>query len=379
MFIIIGADIVPTKSNEELFKNGDVDGLVGKELKNILETAAYRIFNLEVPLTDVEKPIIKEGPNLIASRKTVVGYKAIGVDLLTLANNHILDQDVQGLISTETVLDEYGISHLGTGKNLSEAYKPFIFSFLEKKVGIYSCVEHEFSVATEEKPGANPFDPLCSFDHIAELKEQVDYLIVLYHGGKEHYRYPSPMLQKICRKFVDKGADLVICQHSHCIGCEEKYNAKTIVYGQGNFIFDDCNDDCWQTSILVKIDAKMNVSYIPLVKTGKSVRMADEHNAKEIMTSFYARSEEIRNPDFINEKYKEFAETFSDFYLRALLGRRSMCFRIINKLSKGTYMKRYLRRTYGLTSKVKIANYIDCEAHRELMSQAMANEYERVT
>ena len=56
MFIIIGADIVPTKSNEELFKNGDVDGLVGKELKNILETAAYRIFNLEVPLTDVEKP-----------------------------------------------------------------------------------------------------------------------------------------------------------------------------------------------------------------------------------------------------------------------------------------------------------------------------------
>ena len=128
MFIIIGADIVPTKSNEELFKNGDVDGLVGKELKNILETAAYRIFNLEVPLTDVEKPIIKEGPNLIASRKTVVGYKAIGVDLLTLANNHILDQDVQGLISTETVLDEYGISHLGTGKNLSEAYKPFIFS-----------------------------------------------------------------------------------------------------------------------------------------------------------------------------------------------------------------------------------------------------------
>ena len=43
-----------------------------------------------------------------------------------------------------------------------------------------------------------------------ELKKQCDYVIVLYHGGKEHYRYPSPYLQKVCRKIVDKGADIVV-------------------------------------------------------------------------------------------------------------------------------------------------------------------------
>ena len=63
----------------------------------------------------------------------------------------------------------------------------------------------------------------------------------IINGGKEHYRYPSPDLQKICRKFIDKGADLVVCQHSHCIGCEEKYNHGTIVYGQWNFLFDRSN------------------------------------------------------------------------------------------------------------------------------------------
>ena len=79
-----------------------------------------------------------------------------------------------------------------------------------KKIGIYACVEHEFTVATEKESGANPIDLLETPDHIVELKKQCDYVIVLYHGGKEQYRYPSPNLQKTCRKLVEKGADLVV-------------------------------------------------------------------------------------------------------------------------------------------------------------------------
>ena len=77
-----------------------------------------------------------------------------------------------------------------------------------------------------------------SLDHIQNLKDQCDYVIVLYHGGKEHYRYPSPYLQRVARKMVEKGADLVVCQHSHCIGCYEKYKDSMIIYDQGNFIFE---------------------------------------------------------------------------------------------------------------------------------------------
>ena len=63
---IIGADIVPTNSNIDLFSFGDVQTLLGKELIEIIQNADYRIFNLEVPLTDLEQPIPKCGPNLIA-------------------------------------------------------------------------------------------------------------------------------------------------------------------------------------------------------------------------------------------------------------------------------------------------------------------------
>lgn len=376
--MVIGADIVPTNNNTELFIDGDVDRLIGERLKNVLFGASYRIFNLEVPLADEEQPIIKQGPNLVAPTATINGYKAIGVDILTLANNHILDQGIQGLESTLKELDMAGIHHLGTGENLLTASKPFIFDFAGKKVGVYACVEHEFSVATDRNPGANPFDPLWSFDHVQDLKSKVDYVIILYHGGKEHYRYPSPGLQKICRRFVDKGADLVICQHSHCIGCEEKYKGATIIYGQGNFIFDDSNDECWQTSLLININDDFSISYIPLVKAGNGVRMATDQKAEEILAGFNERSKEIKKPDFIQEKYQSYADSFLEFYLRAFSGEKSILFRILNKLSKGRYMKRYLRKIYGKHNKVRIANYIDCESHKELISQAIAREYKEL-
>lgn len=375
MYLLIGADLVPTKSNFELFKNGEAIDLVGNELKNLLDSASYRIFNLEVPLTDKESPIMKCGPNLIAPSCTVEGYKALGVDLLTLANNHILDQGESGLRSTTNTLQNAGISYLGVGDNILMASKPYYFSFYEKRIGVYACVEHEFSVAEENKPGANPFDPLWTLDHIEELKRHSDFVIVLYHGGKEHYRYPSPSLQKTCRRFVDKGANLVICQHSHCIGCEEKYENGTIVYGQGNFLFDLSDELYWQTSILVKLDEDFSISYIPIVKTGNGVRLADNKKAEEILQDFFTRSHEIKNPEFITRQYKDFADSFLDYYLRAISGKRSIFFRIINKLSGGSYMRRFLEKTYGLNTIIRISNYIDCEAHRELLSQALANVY----
>ena len=375
MYIIIGADFVPTNSNTDLFINGDTTALVGDELKLLLDEASYRIFNLEIPLTDRTSPIMKEGPNLIAPTDTVEGYRALGVNLLTLANNHILDQDVQGLQSTVESLDSVGICHVGTGDDLNSAASPYIFSFNDKRIGVYACVEHEFSVAEEEKPGANPFDPLYSFDDVSDLRNKTDYVIVLYHGGKEHYRYPSPMLQKVCRRFIDKGANIVLCQHSHCIGCEEKYKDGTIIYGQGNFIFDDSDDECWQTSMLVKIDESFKISYVPLAKSGNGVRLADKQQGQEILKEFSLRSEEVKQPGFVERQYKQFADTYLDFYLRAISGRKSLWFRVLNKLSGGYYTSWYLRRTYRKMNNVKISNYIDCEAHRELFSQAILNSY----
>lgn len=213
--ILIGADIVPTKSNYVEFIEGNVETLVGKTMCDLLHEMDFTIFNLEVPLTDVISPLQKCGPNLQALSKTINGIKKLNPYFFTLANNHILDQSVQGLKATMEILNRENIKYAGAGNDLKEASKPFVFEKNGIKIGIYCCAEREFSIATENKAGANPFDPLFSLDHIRLLKKDVNYVIVLYHGGKEHYRFPSPNLQKTCRRIVDSGADLVVCQHSH--------------------------------------------------------------------------------------------------------------------------------------------------------------------
>ena len=366
---IIGADLVPTDSNIDLFANADVETLIGEDIKKFLESADFTIFNLEVPLTDFSTPIKKCGPNLIAPTKTIAGLKAINPNFFTLANNHILDQGEQGLKSTIALLDEHGIAFAGAGKDEEEAAKPYIFEQDGKKIGIYCCAEHEFTIATESTSGANPFDPLNSLDHVMELKRQCDYVIVLYHGGKEHYRYPSPYLQKVCRKLVDKGADIVVCQHSHCIGCEEKWHGGTIVYGQGNFLFDDCDNEFWNTSLLIeiKLGNKSEVDFTPICKNKNVVRLADETEAETILKQFHERSSDILCEDFVQNNYSKFAESMILGYYYRISGKLSsfLPIRIINKLSN--YL--FLKWMYGPDEKTMIENCLECEAHRELFSQ----------
>ncbi len=330
-----------------------------------------------MPLTNERHPIAKCGPNLIASTATIKGLKAINPHFFGLANNHILDQGVEGVESTVKVLEDVGIEYSGVGQNLDEASKPFIKEINGKRIGIYCCAEHEFSIATEFTPGANPFDPLESLDHVESLKRETDFVIVLYHGGKEHYRYPSPMLQRVCRKLIDKGADLVVCQHSHCIGCEEKYGGGTIVYGQGNFLFDNSDSEFWQTGLLIGLNDDFEVSYYPIVKVENTVRLADEEKRTKILDEFYKRSDAIRNHSFVETEYSKFADSFCNTYLGAFFGKKVLLSRILNKLTRGRMFKSMLRNKYLKINMVQIANYVECEAHRELMLKGLSNSYNR--
>ena len=96
MSIVIGADIFPSLSNSDLFTKGDFDSLVGHDLVQILNEADYRVLNLETPLVEVGTPIDICGTSLRADC-SIVNAKKMGVNLLTMANNHVMDQGSCGL------------------------------------------------------------------------------------------------------------------------------------------------------------------------------------------------------------------------------------------------------------------------------------------
>lgn len=237
------------------------------------------------------------------------------------------------------------------------------------------CTEHEFSCATIHHAGANPFDVLESFDHVQTLKKQCDYVIVLYHGGKEFYCYPSPMLQRYCRKFVEKGASLVLCQHSHCIGAREDYKQGTIIYGQGSFVFHteyfDNLQDIVADSIVIKVDIDtdgFHVHEVPITCTDVGITLPSVEHAQIIIDKYNQLSEDIKDPHFVHESYKNFANTHINRYLREFLG-RTWGMKALNLLCN----RKLIRLLLGKTSYLAIQNYLSCEAHHELFLQGLKN------
>lgn len=373
MGIIIGADIVPTESNIKLLENRKIEQVFDPQLINRLEESDYRIFNLEVPLTHEENPIVKDGPHLLASPESFEAiHSALNINFLTLANNHIMDQGEKGLKTTIELLKRLKIDYAGVGRNIEEASNAFSFSMYEKKIGVYCCAEHEFTIATNTKAGANPFDEFDSIDHICKLKQNSDYVIVLYHGGKEEYRYPSPLLQKRCRRMVDSGANLVICQHTHCIGCAESYNKGTIIYGQGNFLFDAEDNELWNTALLVDVQSDFTVEYIPIKKVNGRIVLAAKSD-DYIIEQFNQRTNEIRREGYVEEKYKEISLKQMNRYLESIQGGRykSLFFRIINKLSNHKLKNVLLKKYYEKQDLTRVYNLLNCEVHRECMLTAL--------
>ena len=369
--LIIGGDLVPTESNRELFENNQIEELIGKELKEELEKVDFRIFNLEAPITESDYKLLKCGPNLKIDPKSISGIKGLNPSLLTLANNHIMDFKEQGLKDTLEILENNNINYVGIGNSLNDLKK---FHILEKegvKIGVYVCAEREFSIATSTIPGVNPLELIDNLEDIQKLKKQCDYIIVLYHGGKEHYRYPSPILKKVCNKMIEYGADLIVCQHSHCIGSYENYKGRTIIYGQGNFIFDRADNEFWNTSLLVKTvlnEEKLDVEYIPIVKDKNKIRKANLEEEKEIISNFESRSLKIKNYDFIEEEYRKFSEEYIWNYLYSISGFP----RILRGIDKKILDKRILRYVYK-NKILNILNIIECEAHSELFIEGLRN------
>lgn len=376
--IVIGGDIVPTESNLDFFINGDIEKIIGKDLYNYLSDNCFLICNLETPLSDSLSPIKKIGPTFATPTNAINGLKSLGVNLISLANNHIKDQGEKGIVNTCSSLEDNGIAFLGVGSSYFEASKPYFFHYNEMTIGVFSCVEHEFSTANDAYSyGANTFDPLFSLDEIKRMKDNCDYAIVLYHGGKEYYRYPSPGLQRTCRRIVDKGADLVVCQHSHCIGCKEEYKSGCIIYGQGNFIFNKKNDEFWNSSLLVCLDSALKVNFIPIIRTETGTRRANATESAEIMKGFEIRSYEIQNPGFIENSYKRFAEQYFYKYIMIISGRKPRVITVLNKLTKGMVGKIVMKLYYPQKQKLFLKNYIECESHRELIITAITNAIEQ--
>lgn len=332
--ILILGDLFPTEQNISYFSNGDVEALFGEEIVNLFAKSDYCICNLEGALTDHPDKCHKTGPVKVAVTSAVETYKKLGIDCCLLANNHSTDGGHRGLIDTMNTLDAAGIKHIGAGKNQNE-----IVRFIAQKVGglnigFYNVSETMYNKPTNNTAGAWLYDEYVVCRELEQLKKQCDYLIVLYHGGIEKFRYPSPEMRKRFRRMADCGADMILAQHTHCVGCEEWYNGSYLLYGQGDFLLKNFAPGLTDSGLIIEVGIAGGKAEVKkhLVKSVDNlfVRYAE----KQDFSAFEERSRLLQDEEYIRQLLQKFCDGELRLYLKAFKSPSKMMLRLAKYFPK---------------------------------------------
>ena len=245
-------------------------------ITKLIAAADCNVANLEGPLTYSADGLAYQS---ILKRSEPVKSQLVDMfDIFSLANNHIMDFKLDGLLDTITFLKSLNKGYFGVGLSRSESFQPFTTEVKETPVAFLGFTR--WHRARRKAAGTTPDDVRQLSGRISELS-QLGYFVVVYaHWNYEYMDYPAPGNRRIARKLIDAGADLILGSHPHVIHGYEKYRGKFIFHSLGNFIFDlpRYNDD-WrlkQTFILtinVNEDKTYTHEITPIFTDASSVKI----------------------------------------------------------------------------------------------------------
>lgn len=259
--LLFCGDFVPHGRTKFFIEKEEYDKIISEGVKDIIESSNYSVVNLEAPTIKANfRPIEKVGPTLSSVDNVTAAIRYAGFKMTALANNHMNDFGGDGIIRTIEQCKNSQLDVVGAGANRTEASKICYKEIQGKKFAFINCCEHEFSITDPHMPGCNPLDPVILSYSIKEAKRNAEYVVMIIHGGIEHYQLPTPRMQRVYRFFVDEGADVVINHHQHCYSGYEIYNGRPIVYGLGNFCFDwqQRTSKKWQEGYMAKVSFEAN-------------------------------------------------------------------------------------------------------------------------
>ena len=373
--IAVTGDLCPMGRTEDLFLSRQPMTIWGGIIAD-LQSCDLRISNLECPLTNCLSPIAKHGPVLSASPACAEQIRAGGFDVLTLANNHIMDMGQPGLVDTLEACNAAGLKTVGAGCNLKEACRPLLVEIKRMRIAILAFAEHEFNIASEDAAGACPLDIIDNYRQIQEAKAQADFVLIALHGGNEYYPLPRPGLVKTCRFFVDSGANVVVCHHSHVPAGVEVYQNAPIFYGTGNLLFDypEKRPSAWYTGYLVRMSIQPQtvtsfrlVPYFQFGDTPGIRRMPREH-ADIFLREIARLSSIVADSQQLEREWQAFCRGKEHEYMSGLLSRHKIEGRLFRLFP-------FLRKSWLTQSRVNlILNLVRCESHQEVLIEILSQQ-----
>lgn len=360
--ILFAGDII---TDNEMINNeyGFSDGII-----QILKNKDYSICNLEVPLTFLNKSKKEKTGRLNkADPQSAEILKACYFDAVTLANNHILDYEENGLFDTIEICKKEGIQTTGAGKDILKARIPLQVRIKNRKISFINFCENEFSIAGEHSAGANPFSPISAYKQIKEARLNSDIVIVIFHGGLEYHHIPLPGFIESCKFFIDSGADAVVCHHTHYYSGYTYYKNKPIFYGLGNLYAKsrkkDTNLDKGYMVVLNIGDEKISHIVYGHKRIGNTVCQMEENEQMEILEHIENLNKIINDKERLNEYWKIMIEKNTKKYLSILFSGNKFFYKIYKKLPFLLWVSKW--------QLMNALNLVRCESHREVLIEVL--------
>lgn len=365
--VLVAGDYCPYYRIKQLIEKDQTDSIFA-DIHETIRKHDISIVNFEC---SVESPydtrITKHGESLRCSEKAVALLKEVGFNTVTLANNHFYDYGDAGVVKTIDCLRNYHIDYVGGGNNIFEASKTLYKKVKGKTIAIINCCENEFSIATNNHGGSNPLNPIKQYYEICEARKNADAIIVIVHGGHEHYQYPSPRMKEVYRFFVDTGADVVVNGHQHCFSGYEVYRGKPIFYGLGNFCFDWQMDGLngWHKGYMVglSIDNTSQISFVlyPYIQCYKtpSVNLMKDEALQDFNKIIQDINKTIDSDQELMATFNSMTEMESHYY-------SVDCEPYNNRLFRALFTRRWLPSMVSMKKLLFVYNHIACESHHEI-------------
>lgn len=256
--------------------------LLSEEICAFLESADHVIANVEGPLVRNRKNTAQHGAAQLLHTMDPDVTKVLQrmhADIWNICNNHIMDAGEEGLACTIREAQKLGVQTIGAGMNIEKARRPLILDEAGG-IGMFGVgYQRGCRPAGEEKGGCLSWSSMDEIQKsIHEIKEKCRWCIVVAHGGEEFTALPSPYTRERYLKYLEMGADIVVCHHPHVPMNYELVGDKAIFYSLGNFIFDtDYQRSQYHTDVGLLLKLRFSKEAFTFEPFGVKIERGTEH------------------------------------------------------------------------------------------------------
>ncbi len=281
--------------------DGDISKGVSPEVIERMQAADVMMLNNEFAYSNRGTPLEEKQFTFRARPETVAYLTDMGVDIVSLANNHAYDYGPDALTDTLDTLREAEIPYVGAGRNIDEARKPVYYIVGDLKIAFVSATQIErldtpdTKEATADSPGVfRCWNGDKLMETVREADRNSDFVVVYVHWGTENVAELDWAQLKQAPELVGAGADLIIGDHPHCLQPLGAIRGVPIIYSMGNFWFNSKTLDTGMVEVVIDASGIVSYQFVPCLQSGCRTTLLEGAEKERVLAYLRSISEGVQ-------------------------------------------------------------------------------------